>query len=185
MAEKRKQISKSLRFEIFKRDSFKCQYCGRMPPEVILEVDHIIPVSDGGDNDPINLVTSCQDCNRGKSAKRLDDNSALQRQRNQLEAINSMREQTEMMIEWKKSLMELENSQIQAIESCIRDDFPRFSEFTSYQRNRIKTLIRQFGFSEVYDSTRISASQYYSLSEVINKIGGICYNRKKKRETSK
>ena len=46
----RKAISKKLRFEVFKRDNFTCQYCGRMAPDVILEVDHINPVKNGGDN---------------------------------------------------------------------------------------------------------------------------------------
>ena len=41
---KRKNLSKSVRFEVFKRDSFKCQYCGKSAPDVVLEVDHIIPV---------------------------------------------------------------------------------------------------------------------------------------------
>lgn len=48
---KRKPLSKKVRFEIFKRDSFKCQYCGGASPEVVLHVDHINPVSKGGDND--------------------------------------------------------------------------------------------------------------------------------------
>jgi len=64
----RKGLSKKVRFEIFKRDNFNCQYCGRTPPNVTLEVDHIMPVSDGGDSDEDNLVTSCFDCNRGKAA---------------------------------------------------------------------------------------------------------------------
>mgnify|MGYP003405974009 CR=1 FL=1 len=51
MAQKRKTISKKIRFEVFKRDNFTCQYCGRMAPDVVLEVDHINPVSKGGDND--------------------------------------------------------------------------------------------------------------------------------------
>lgn len=34
---KRKSISKKLRFEVFKRDGFTCQYCGRMAPDVVLE----------------------------------------------------------------------------------------------------------------------------------------------------
>ena len=38
-------ISKRLRFEVFKRDRFECQYCGQTPPAVILHCDHIIPVS--------------------------------------------------------------------------------------------------------------------------------------------
>jgi hypothetical protein len=66
-------LSKSRRFEIFKRDAFTCQYCGQRPPEVILEVDHIEPRAAGGTDDELNLVTSCADCNRGKSARLLGD----------------------------------------------------------------------------------------------------------------
>lgn len=62
----RKPISKKLRFEIFKRDAFSCQYCGATPPDVILHVDHIHPVSKGGDNSMDNLITSCSGCNHGK-----------------------------------------------------------------------------------------------------------------------
>lgn len=69
----RPPISKRLRFEIFKRDSFLCQYCGRRPPDVILELDHLHPHSQGGTSDETNLVTSCDDCNRGKGARLLRD----------------------------------------------------------------------------------------------------------------
>ena len=62
-------MKKTLRFEIFKRDNFTCVYCGKKPPEVILEVDHIIPRKEGGDDDPSNLATSCFSCNRGKGAR--------------------------------------------------------------------------------------------------------------------
>lgn len=63
----RAHISKRLRFEVFKRDEFTCQYCGNHPPEVVLEVDHIKPVAEGGTNDLYNLVTACFGCNRGKA----------------------------------------------------------------------------------------------------------------------
>ena len=69
---KRPAISKRVRFEIFKRDKFTCQYCGAHPPDVILEIDHIEAVANGGTNDIDNLVTSCEPCNRGKSAVPLD-----------------------------------------------------------------------------------------------------------------
>lgn len=71
----REQLSKKVRFNVFKRDLFVCQYCGRHPPEVVLEVDHINPVSAGGDNSEHNLITACFDCNRGKSAGTLQPNS--------------------------------------------------------------------------------------------------------------
>ena len=69
---KRKEISKGLRFHIFRRDDFTCQYCGRQPPEVILHLDHITPVARGGRNDEMNLITSCAECNMGKGKKLLD-----------------------------------------------------------------------------------------------------------------
>lgn len=69
----RKPISKKVRFDIFKRDSFTCQYCGATPPKVVLHIDHIHPVAEGGTNDIDNLVTACSCCNLGKSATLLSD----------------------------------------------------------------------------------------------------------------
>lgn len=62
----REIISSELRFKIFKRDNFTCQYCGRKAPDVVLELDHIRPVSKGGDKRESNLITACYQCNRGK-----------------------------------------------------------------------------------------------------------------------
>lgn len=66
-------ISRSLRFEILNRDGYTCQYCGRKAPEVVLEIDHKIPVTQGGDNRPENLATSCFDCNRGEGNQGTDE----------------------------------------------------------------------------------------------------------------
>lgn len=57
------------RYAILERDDFTCQYCGRKAPDVALEVDHIIPVSNGGTNNPSNLKTACFECNSQKRAK--------------------------------------------------------------------------------------------------------------------
>ena len=65
----RNNISSKLRFEVFRRDKFVCQYCGACGPNVELEIDHIIPVSRGGTDDKDNLKTACFDCNRGKGDK--------------------------------------------------------------------------------------------------------------------
>lgn len=61
------------RFDVFKRDDFTCKYCGKKSPEVVLEVDHIVPVCEGGTDDPINLATSCWDCNHGKAGVSLSE----------------------------------------------------------------------------------------------------------------
>ncbi len=41
-------VSPRLRFQVFQRDSYTCQYCGRKAPEGELEVDHKVSVKDGG-----------------------------------------------------------------------------------------------------------------------------------------
>lgn len=66
----RKNISKSLRFRVFKRDGFTCQYCGQRAPNVTLHCDHVKPVAAGGKSDFGNLITACIDCNLGKGASR-------------------------------------------------------------------------------------------------------------------
>jgi hypothetical protein len=66
----RNEANKKMRFEILKRDNFTCRYCGRSPranQNVILEIDHIHPQSKGGVYEKENLITSCHDCNGGKS----------------------------------------------------------------------------------------------------------------------
>lgn len=72
---KRKGISQSVRWQIFARDGFRCRYCGIQAgePGVVLHADHLISVADGGTNAMDNLVTACQSCNGGKSARSLDE----------------------------------------------------------------------------------------------------------------
>ena len=68
----RKTISKSMRYDVLKNDNFKCVLCGDSPAvnnETILEIDHIIAVSNGGKNNIDNLRTLCKRCNIGKFNK--------------------------------------------------------------------------------------------------------------------
>jgi hypothetical protein len=66
----KRNVSARMRHEIFERDGFKCLDCGNSPANgALLEVDHTIPISKGGSNDPSNLRTLCSDCNRGKAAR--------------------------------------------------------------------------------------------------------------------
>lgn len=65
----RKAISERVRYEVFSRDGFRCQACGRGAKDgVKLTVDHAVPIDWGGTNDKSNLVTLCAECNRGKKA---------------------------------------------------------------------------------------------------------------------
>jgi ATP adenylyltransferase len=63
-------VPATTRYMILKRDKI-CQLCGNTKDDAPLEVDHIVPRSKGGTNDPKNLQTLCRPCNQGKS--NLDD----------------------------------------------------------------------------------------------------------------
>lgn len=70
--EQRTLMTKKLREAIKRRDNFTCCNCGNSiynEPNLLLEIDHIIPVSKGGQTVAPNLQTLCWKCNRAKSNK--------------------------------------------------------------------------------------------------------------------
>ncbi|MCC5890854.1 MAG: HNH endonuclease [Alkalibacterium sp.] len=68
--QERNKMTPSLRYEIMKRDNFRCQLCGEVASDHLsLHVDHIFPVSKGGKTEESNLRTLCEKCNIGKGAK--------------------------------------------------------------------------------------------------------------------
>ena len=71
--EKRTGVRPRLRFEVLKRDGFRCQYCGAEPAKKDLHIDHILPVAKGGGDEIENLTTACADCNLGKGARAITD----------------------------------------------------------------------------------------------------------------
>ena len=59
-------ITAQKRFEVLKRDGFRCQYCWKCSQDVTLEIDHIVPRANWGSDDFSNLITACRECNMGK-----------------------------------------------------------------------------------------------------------------------
>lgn len=182
---RRKPLSKKIRFEVFKRDGFTCQYCGRMAPDVILEVDHINPVSGGGDNDIMNLITSCQDCNRGKGKRKLSSKDEIKFQQAQLKELSAKREQLQMLIEWRKELESIEDIQV----DMIQDIFLKFSgaTLTSAGRKDAAKYINKYGINEVCEAAKIYVESYYDsvsnkFTRPFSTIGGICFNRDRQRK---
>lgn len=138
---KRKNIGKKVRFEVFKRDSFTCQYCGRTPPKAVLEVDHIIPVADGGKNDSDNLVSACIDCNRGKGARSLS--SVPQSLTEKHELLEEKEAQIEEYGKLLKKKRRRENKLIEEIEAIFSDEFECMfheSERESIRQNFLPVL---------------------------------------------
>ncbi len=63
-----------LRYEILRRDGYRCRYCGKTADDgAKLHIDHVIPTALGGLDEPGNLVAACADCNNGKASTNADD----------------------------------------------------------------------------------------------------------------
>jgi HNH endonuclease len=156
----REPISKKLRFEIFKRDSFTCQYCGKKAPDVILQCDHIKPVAEGGESNILNLITSCVDCNAGKGARSLTEHTTLTKQMDQLAELQTRREQIEMLIEWREGLANLE---VDVVEKLAR----RWSSLcedvvvlTPTGTDQLRRFVKQHGIELVMQAMQESLLTY-------------------------
>lgn len=171
---KRKPISKRVRFEIFKRDAFQCQYCGKHPPNCILHVDHVIPLSKGGDNDPSNLITACDSCNLGKSNISLDrssigkkpDISIIKEKEAQIRAYNDMMADIADRIEkecWR-------------IIACLEGD----DDVERYNKQRIlsiKIFLKKLSFCDVLEAAEITYSRFGTNTRAFKYFCGICWSK--------
>lgn len=162
MAE-RKPIPPRVRFEVFKRDKFTCQYCGRKAPDVILNCDHIQPVAAGGDGDLLNLITSCRDCNGGKGAVPLSDNAALDKQRAMLEDLEERRQQIDMMIQWRDDLQALA---VDIVET-ISDRIGQKGGFEPNESGKadLRRWLRRFTVAEILTGIDASFDAYMQFNE--------------------
>jgi len=185
---KRKPISPKIRFEVFKRDSFTCQYCGQKAPDVVLETDHILPVSKEGTNDILNLITSCWDCNRGKGARKLDDDTEIKKQQAQLEELNERRLQLEQMLKWREGLRDIGGDELDTASEYWHKAVSPFS-LTETGKSDIKKLVKKFGVIYILDAIDVSVDAYLkynsdgkptdeSVGVCFSKLGGICFRRK-------
>lgn len=168
-------ISKKLRFEVFKRDLFKCQYCGSVPPLVVLEVDHIVPVSKKGTDDIDNLVTSCFDCNRGKSNREL---SAMPQ--TTAEKTAQMVEKEEQYKEYRKALNKIKKRQEKEIESVAEiytTYFPDFVLTDRFKNGSVRMFIKMLGVERVEQSMHTACTKMYDDNKAIKYFCGICWRK--------
>lgn len=72
--ENTRNVPLSIRLEVLSRDKFRCVFCGKSPATDIgtkLHIDHIVPFASGGKSVLENLQTLCEECNLGKSNKKI------------------------------------------------------------------------------------------------------------------
>ncbi|MFA7177771.1 MAG: HNH endonuclease [Smithellaceae bacterium] len=184
MAISRATISKRARFEVFKRDRFTCQYCGRTPPDVVLEIDHVIPVGSGGTNDRVNLVTACFDCNRGKSARALSEVSASVSAAQQVEI--ERRQQTESLNRWLMKCRKQDDAAVLRIAGYWGDvmypDEPGQWALSDHRHQSIRTFLKRLPEAEIFDAIDGTATRDHLQGQARFKyFCGICWSKIKER----
>jgi hypothetical protein len=182
-------LPKSLRFEIFKRDSFTCQYCGRKPPEVVLNVDHVLPKAKGGGDEAVNLVTACFDCNSGKSDRLVDqsvlpmvnDSAAMRREKlDQMRALNEvMAEEREQIEEWVSELTEEWATRGGEVEGDTYFYIPR-------EEQSIRNFVKRMPVAEIREAIDIAFARFPNgnPSTRFRFFCGVCWRKIKQKEAS-
>lgn len=155
----RRAVRPTTRFEVFKRDKFTCQYCGKKSPDVVLEIEHVEPVSKGGDNDLMNLVTACEACNDGKGARRLDDDAVVSRQRQQLDRLQEKREQFKMLLDWRHGLRRVDEENLADVAAYWNAQTPG-SALNENGLSDLRKWLKKFPLGEVLDAIDIATTQY-------------------------
>lgn len=175
---KRKNLGNSARFKVFQRDGFRCQYCGRTPPAVVLQVDHIIPVAEGGGNEESNLVTACSDCNHGKNARIIDASTVP---RDYVAMAQDAKAKREQLAAYRRHLEALRWEMERAIdfvgEQFFGENLTWSYENNQDRRGQVERFINLLGLEEVARAARIAQSKVYYDTKRFSYFCGVCWNR--------
>ncbi len=183
-------VRKSVRFNVFARDGFTCQYCGKRPPEVVLECDHIHPQSKGGSDDEINLITSCADCNRGKSAKVIAD--VAPRPDADFKLLKVQQEMVEVR-RYLEAKAERDALEAQLCDALQKTWWENLTPATAPANCVLLPWIRKYGAEEIEKAIFATVPGYLSdrfgrptdsrvFKNLIPYVGAILRNRKAERE---
>jgi len=168
-------LTKKIRFEVFKRDSFACQYCGKTPPDITLEVDHITPVSRGGGDNIDNLIAACFDCNRGKR------NIPIDKIPNVLKVnLENLKEKEMQLKEYEKYIKKIEekiNIKMQKISNVYSSYFPKYCLSEKFKITSVKTFLKKLPFNEIIDAMHLACYKINNSSDSIPYFCGICWNK--------
>jgi len=167
-------MKNSIRFKVFERDRFTCQYCGKRVPDIILEADHLLPKSQGGKDTLDNLVTSCFECNRGKAARILINNPNIEYNAPSEAERKERREQLSSYIAWLKEEQENINQQIRYIYKVWADNF---SNPIYPNENSVRLFLKSIGLANILEAISITASK--NVLSALPYFYGVCHKMRR------
>jgi len=167
---------------------FACTYCGRTPPAVTLEVDHIHPSSKGGTDEHENLITACFDCNRGKGDVELGDAVIVTANP---EKLKLQRERAEQLLEYNAFCFEQRQEQERLAEMVsnhwltLKGYDPEKYILTEDRLISLRRFIERLSVVEVLDAVDIAWSNKPGSARYDNSTWkyfcGVCWNKIKQQ----
>lgn len=170
-------VSKRIRFEVFKRDGFACQYCGQKTPAAVLQCDHIDPSSRGGSDEVDNLITSCVDCNQGKSNVPLSSIPACLADRK-----SEIEERESQVLAYREFLREVKARQqadVDLVNDCFERLFPGQTLSDRFQQSTIPLFLEHFVPEEPCEFLLLAFQRVASgdPDDVVHYFCGICWRK--------
>lgn len=166
-------VSKTLRFEVFKRDLFTCQYCGKTPPAVVLELDHIHPRSKGGKDTEENLNTACFDCNRGKAAGLIT--TVIPSTSDKAVRIAEAEEQLKQFQKVLRAKRKRENKDIDAIQFAFQHAFGGYVFSDRFRENIRNQFLPKLACADLISFMDIACDRMPDRDRAIKYFCGICW----------
>lgn len=178
----RPSTGKRLRFRVFERDSFTCQYCGKKPPEVILHADHIFPVSKGGKDEIENLITACADCNLGKNSMELG--TAPRQTRKNAEDLQERYDQLRAFYALQKRMDSLKTEILDDVVNYWEEAWGN-SELTATGRTSIKRLLTIVSADDVREAIDIAVNKGIGPTNGFKYMCGVVHTMRKQRDAQR
>jgi hypothetical protein len=164
-------VSKKTRFEVFKRDAFTCQYCGRTPPQVVLELDHVIPKYRKGKEQIENYITACFDCNRGKGKRQLTELPPAIKDK--LPKFRETYEQLKAYNEYLKGEDVFYDKSLSRIKKTFNEEYPDYH--LTLSPNTIRYFLKQLPARQVEDAMMKACGAMQRPPDTIRYFCGICW----------
>lgn len=177
----RKPISRRVRFEVLRRDNYTCRYCGAKAPDVPLTVDHVIPTTLGGSDDPSNLVTACRDCNAGKSSTSPDEHLVADVDQMALKYAAALDRATDL----RRIEMHARDAQLREFYNFQHDIFEKPDTWLvdGWEASVGRFLDARLSVSELKHFTYVMLDAHVQTRNAFRYFCGCCWNEIRTRQT--
>jgi len=171
-----------VRFDVFKRDKFQCQYCGSTPPQVVLELDHIMPKAKNGRETVDNYITACFDCNRGKRDGLLTD--VPRPIENKLAELKEKRLQLKLYNEFLEEQDAELTKELDKLDSHFSNRYKGYIFSDSFRNTTLKRFLAQLPSCKLHQALDIGFSRFPDdRRNALKYFCGVCWNWIKEPQT--